>query len=237
MSINNVNANSIAGYSYAYKNSSRSVPSTSSFLGGIQKEIDKLAASQGTAAKENPSVWAGDMVISQPPDYSSFTYDNTISEKSKEEMTMDEYKAWFMNEMSQMPVSAWYRSTCVGGALTITEEAFEKMKNDPEWENTVLNMVRRMYSTNGIMGSKMIGYQVIGASPEQCYGEGIPVNTNSASSFSEKDDDDDFWTQRIERQKKYMELQQEAAARRRLMMKLQMNGGSVSAAELLMGLL
>ena len=27
---------------------------------------------------------------------------------------MDEYKQWVMNEMSQMPVSGWYRSTCVG---------------------------------------------------------------------------------------------------------------------------
>ena len=41
----------------------------------------------------------------------------------------------------------------------------------------------------------------------------------------------------MERHKKYMELQQEAAARRRLMMKLRINGGSVSAAELLMELL
>ena len=46
-----------------------------------------------------------------------------------------------------------------------------------------------------------------------------------------------FWEQRMERHKKYMELAEEAAAKRRLMMKLRMNGGSVSAAELLMGLL
>ena len=46
-----------------------------------------------------------------------------------------------------------------------------------------------------------------------------------------------FWEQRVERQKEFMELQQKAAARRRMLMKLRMNGGSVSAAELLMGLL
>ena len=91
------------------------------------------------------------MVISQPPNYSGFTYDSAISEKTKAEMTIDEYKSWFMNEMSKMPVSAWYRSTCIGGTLTITEEAFEKMKCDPEWENTVMNMIRKMYSTNGII--------------------------------------------------------------------------------------
>ena len=76
----------------------------------------------------------------------------------------------------------WYRSTCVGGALTITEECFERMKTDPEWEKTVLGMVRKMYSCTGIMGSKMIGYQVIGATPEQCHGEGIPVKDGSPLS-------------------------------------------------------
>lgn len=74
-------------------------------------------------------------------------------------MTLDEYKQWVANEMSQMPVSGWYQSTCVGGSLTITEECFERMKTDPEWENTVLGMVREMYSVNGIMSSKMISSQ------------------------------------------------------------------------------
>lgn len=223
------NATNIVGYSYAYKNSSRAASGASSFLGGVQREIQKLAASQGTTEKADSSVWTGDMVISQPPNYSGFTYDAAISQKSKAEMTMDEYKSWFMNEMSKMPVSAWYRSTCVGGALTITEEAFERMKSDPEWENTVMNMVRRMYSANGIMGSKMIGNQVIGASPEQCYGEGIPVDTNS---FLNEEDDEGFWTLRMERHKKYLELQQEAAVRRQMMRRIGIGGGSVSTADL-----
>ena len=32
---------------------------------------------------------------------------------------MDEYKQWVMNEMSQMPVSAWVRSTYSSGATVI----------------------------------------------------------------------------------------------------------------------
>lgn len=231
MSINHVNTSNIAGYSYAYKSNSRTAQGASSFMGGVQRETQKLAAGQGTAEKTKSSVWAGDMVISQPPNYSGLTYDAALTQKSKAEMTMDEYKSWFMNEMSKMPVSAWYRSTCVGGTLTITEEAFERMKNDPEWENTVMNMVRKMYSANGMVGSKMIGNQVIGASPEQCYGEGIPVGTNS---FLEEEDDDGFWTLRMERHKKYLELQQEAAVRRQKMMRMGIESGSVSIAELLM---
>lgn len=234
MSINHINKSNIAGSSYAYKNSSRTASGSSNFWGGVQREIQKLAASQETTEKANTSVWPGDMVISQPPNYSGFKYDAAISHKSKSEMTMDEYKSWFMNEMSKMPVSAWYRSTCVGGALTITEEAFERMKSDPEWENTVMNMVRKMYSATGIMGSKMIGNQVIGASPAQCHGEGIPVGSNS---FLDGEDGDDFWKLRMERHKKYLELQQEAAIRRHMLMKSGIEGGSISTADLLMSLL
>ncbi|MCM1345170.1 MAG: hypothetical protein NC246_15210 [Muribaculaceae bacterium] len=172
---------------------------------------ETAAESRGASGKTDSSVWAGDMVIWQPPNYSGFTYDSSISSKSKEEMTMDEYKQWFMNETSQMPVSAWVRSTIVGGSLTITEECFERMKNDPEWENTVLGMVRKMYSVNGIMGAKAIGYQVIGASPEQCYGEGIPVK--SGSPFS-ADKGESWWEKRHRKMEELMEEQEKEAVKK-----------------------
>lgn len=193
---------------YAYTNNNRKTTETGNFI----DEVQKAAESRSTQTKSNSSAWAGDMVVSQPPTYNGFTYDSSISNKSKEEMTMDEYKQWFMNEMSKMPVSAWYSSTCVGGALTITEECFERMKNDPEWENTVLGMVRNMYSSSGIMGSKMIGYQVIGASPEQCYGEGIPVN-NSNSSLSASDEKS-WWEKRHEKMEELLREQEKEAVKK-----------------------
>ena len=193
---------------YAYTNNSKKTTETGNFA----DEVQKAEESRSTQSKSNSSAWAGDMVVPQPPTYRGFTYDSSISNKSKEEMTMDEYKQWFMNEMSKMPVSAWYSSTCVGGALTITEECFERMKNDPEWENTVLGMVRNMYSSSGLMGSKMIGYQVIGASPEQCYGEGIPVkNSNSSLSAS---DEKSWWEKRHERMEELLEEQEKEALKK-----------------------
>jgi hypothetical protein len=189
MSISGVNG--IGATAYAYMNSSMKTTGEGNFASEVQKAEERQSTTSTTSA------WAGDMVISQPPNYSGFTYDSSISNKTKEEMTMDEYKQWVMNEMSQMPVSGWYRSTCVGGSLIITDEAFEKMKSDPEWENTVMNMVRKMYSTNGIMGSKMIGFQVIGASPEECYGEGIPVKSDS-NLDDLSDDEESWWEKRHE---------------------------------------
>lgn len=191
---------------YAYTNNSKKTTETGNFA----DEVQKAEESRSTQTKSNSSAWAGDMVVPQPPTYRGFTYDSSISNKSKEEMTMDEYKQWFMNEMSKMPVSAWYSSTCVGGALTITEECFERMKNDPEWENTVLGMVRNMYSSSGLMGSKMIGYQVIGASPEQCYGEGIPVKNSSLSASDEKS----WWEKRHEKMEELLEEQEKEALKK-----------------------
>lgn len=204
MSISNVSG--VGVNPYAYTNNSKKMAGAGNFAEEVQKAEGKNAAE-----KSGSSAWAGDMVVPQPPSYFGFTYDSSISNKSKEEMTMDEYKQWFMNEMSGMPVSGWYRSTCVGGALTITEECFERMKTDPEWEKTVLGMVRKMYSCTGIMGSKMIGYQVIGATPEQCHGEGIPVKDGSPlSAGNEKS----WWEKRHERMEELMEEQEKEAVKK-----------------------
>ena len=204
MSISNVSG---AGVNpYAWTNNSKKAAGAGNFAEEVQKAEGKNAAE-----KSGPSAWAGDMVVPQPPSYFGFTYDSSISNKSKEEMTMDEYKQWFMNEMSEMPVSGWYRSTCVGGALTITEECFERMKTDPEWEKTVLGMVRKMYSCTGIMGSKMIGYQVIGATPEQCHGEGIPVKDGSPLST---DNEESWWEKRHKRMEELMKEQEKEAVKK-----------------------
>lgn len=204
----NVNGIGAAGYPSAGYETRRTERNVS---GRNFAEQAAEAEGKNAAEKSASSVWEGDMVVSQPPNYFGFTYDSSISNKSKEEMTMEEYKQWFMNEMSKMPVSGWYCSTCVGGALTITEECFERMKNDPEWEKTVLGMVRKMYSCTGIMGSKMIGYQVIGATPEQCHGEGIPVKDGSPLSA---DNEKSWWKKRHERMEELMEEQEKEAVKK-----------------------
>ena len=74
----------------------------------------------------------------------------------------------------------------------------------------------------------------VGTNLNQYRADSWPVGNDSEFHSHSKGS---FWEQRMENHKKYMELQQKAAARRRMLMKLRMNGGSVSAAELLMGLL
>lgn len=193
MSILGVNNFLPSAYQYADKSRKTTANGT-----GFTEKMQTGKETAEITDKRAVEMLPGDVVVPQPPNFSGFTYNRNISNKPKEEMTLDEYKQWVMKEMSQMPVSAWYRSTCVGGALTITEKAFEKMKSNPEWEKTVMNMVREMHSTSGIMGSKMIGFQVIGASPQECYGEGIPVDNNSGF-LAVSNDGKSWWQKRFER--------------------------------------
>ena len=211
MDVSGMNTSNVYGYgtnTYACTGNSKKTTPDASFQETIQK-----AETNGKTTDNSNSQWAGDMVIPQPPRTNNVQYDNSISSKSKDEMTLDEYKQWVANEMSQMPVSGWYQSTCVGGSLTITEECFERMKTDPEWENTVLGMVREMYSVNGIMGSKMIGFQVIGASPEECYGEGIPVDSNSG--LGSTDNKKSWWQKRHEETEEILKEQSAKALQKR----------------------
>lgn len=127
-------------------------------------------------------------------------------------MTLDEYKQWYRNQVSKMPVSAFVASTFVSSQLIIKDECFERMKNDPEWEQKMLNMTRGCFGANGLIGSKAIGYQVLGASPEECYGAGIPIK-NDSGIFS-TDNDDSWWQKRHEEFEKLLEEQAKAAQRK-----------------------
>ena len=190
------------------KNAAAKAAGTGNFAG----EVQKAAEGKNAAEKSSSSAWAGDMVVPNPPSYFGFTYDSSISNKPKEEMTTDEYKQWFMNEMSKMPVSSWFRSSFSSGSLVIKEEAFERMKNDPEYEKYVMNRIRSMYSVSSLpVGPNNVCYEVIGASPEECYGYAGPTG-GSGSNFA--GDEKSWWEKRHERMEELMEEQEKEAVKK-----------------------
>lgn len=206
MAIGGIGATGYPTAGYEIRRTERNIAEESNFA----SEVQKAEESQNTTS--TTSVWAGDMVIQYPPNYSGFTYDSSISNKSKEEMTMDEYKQWVMNEMSQMPVSSWVRSTYSSGATVIKEEAFERMKSDPEYEEYVLNRVRSAYSVSSLpVGSNNVSYDVIGASPEECYGYAGPVGNSSANKLK---DEESWWEKRHEKFEEMIEEQEKEALKR-----------------------
>lgn len=156
------------------------------------------------------------------------------------DMSLEDYKQYIQDKISNLPMSASSRMQSI--SVQITDEGFEAMKNDPEYEAWVLDTLAQNFRYENPWTSVCGGGYAVhhfGATKEQYHGESwYPgyLGGQGASEFDKKSEGS-FWEQRIERQKIYMELQQKAAAKRRMLMKLRMNGGTVSAAELLMGLL
>ena len=174
----------------------------------------------GSSEKSDTVKFPGDVTIDYPPKINNALNNSVVSEKSKDEMTLDEYKQWVMNEISQFPVSGWVRSTFSSGAIVIKEEAFERMKNDPEYENYVLNRVRSAYSVKGLsVGSNNVGFDVIGASPEECYGYAGPVGK---SGLETANDGETWWEKRHKRLEEFIEEQIEKNQKEHLIKRKQM---------------
>jgi hypothetical protein len=182
------------------------------FKDWVTEGVDSID-NKGVTSSSN-AMLSGDMVLGYPPSLIRGLYNSTVSEKSKDEMSIDEYKQWVMNEISRMPVSSWVRSSFSSGLIVITEKAFERMKVDPEWEKYVLNRVRSAYSVNGLpVGPNHVGYDVIGASPEECYGYAGPIGNNSSKTVN---NEDSWWQKRHEKMEELIKEQTEKEQRERI---------------------
>ena len=155
------------------------------------------------------------------------------------DMSLEDYKQYIRNKISDLPMSASSQMQSI--SIQITDEGFEAMKNDPEYEAWVLDRLAQDFRFQNPWTAMCGGGYVVhhfGATKEQYHGESwYPgyMGGQGASLFDEKSKGG-FWEQRMERHKEFMELQQKVAAKRRMMMKLR-NGGTLSAAELLMDLI
>lgn len=181
--------------------------------------VKKVEESKNSADTSNV-MYPGDVTIDYPPRINYAVNNSVVSEKSKDEMSLDEYKQWVMNQISQFPVSGWVRSTFSSGSIVIKEEAFERMKNDPEYENYVLNRVRSAYSVKGLsVGSNNVSFDVIGASPEEWYGYAGPVGK---SGLETANDGETWWEKRHKRLEEFIEEQIEKNQKEHLIKRKQM---------------
>lgn len=146
--------------------------------------VMRKAMEKRNAAIDSASTSDGDMIITQPSYYQKSSTQQAVSAKEKSQMSMSEYRQWFRGEVAGIQTEAYAHSPYLSDTLVIKEEAFEKMKSAPEWEKEVLNKIREHCYGKEISGTKAIGYQIIGASPEACHEEGIPIKTNTSALSS-----------------------------------------------------
>ena len=162
-----------------------------------------------------------------------YEVNGTEATQQKAELSKAEEMQLFKKEFYEDLSKIICNPTVSNAAVNISDAAFQAMKDDPEYRAQVLALLQRDLGASYAPRNCSV-LITVGTSLDQYRADSWPVGNDSEFHTRSKGS---FWEQRMERHKKYMELAEEAAAKRRLMMKLRMNGGSVSAAELLMGLL
>lgn len=128
---------------------------------------------------------------------------------SARDMTMEEYKQYINDKISQIPMHPTRMSESI--SIHISEAGFEAMKNDPEYEAWVLNDLRTGWAQPdrwaGVCGG---AYSTIyyGATKEECHAEmwSAGYQNGSGKSLFDSKAKDSFWEHRVER-KQRLEVQ------------------------------
>lgn len=155
---------------------------------------------------------------------------------STKDMTMEEYKQYIHDKISQIPMHPTRMQESI--SINISESGFEAMKNDPEYEAWVLNDLRIGWAQpdrwSGVCGG---AYSTIyyGATKEECHAEmwSAGFQNGSGKSLFDSKAKDSFWERRVEQKKRieaqakkrheeYVRLNEEAA-RKRMLMKQEAN--------------
>lgn len=139
---------------------------------------------------------------------------NGVDGVATEEMSMDEYKAYFHALLDTVP----YDPTRVNDQmmLTITDAGWEQMKKDPDYEAWILGYfvedrsVRNPFYGWGGNGG-MFSIEHFGASIEEHHGQGF---MKAAPGSKTDEDEESWWTKRHKRSKKLMKEQLERAQKR-----------------------
>lgn len=131
---------------------------------------------------------------------------------SAEKMTMDEYKEYIYNRISQLPVHPSNMQDYV--SVQISEAGLEKMKTDPEYEQWVLSSIKTNFTSrdpwSGMCGGKYVVLS-FGSEKEQSRGEcwrAGYLNGSGNKLFAQKSKNS-FWERRAQRRKELAEQYEE----------------------------
>lgn len=153
----------------------------------------------------------------------SISETGNVGTVSTKDMTMEEYKQYIHDKISQMTMNPSRMQDTI--SIHISEAGFEAMKNDSEYEKWVLDYLQKDFNcynpwTASCGGCYCVKY--IGATKEEYRGESWYAgyqNGKGTSLYNEKSQDS-FWERRAERKQRleeqYEELQEKKAFAKRL---------------------
>lgn len=123
---------------------------------------------------------------------------------STEDMTLDEYKAYFQDKMDSLYTHPSQRNR--NWVIDITDAAYERMKKDPEYEQKVLNCFAVNKSFNFGQYIPSFSYTHIDDTWEKCtaYTYGMEDNYQTSSQSSDGGLGE-WWQERHERFEKLLE--------------------------------
>lgn len=138
---------------------------------------------------------------------------NGVEDVSREDMTMEEYKAFFTALMDSIPFNASHQGDVE--IWSVSEKGWEQMKNDPEYEAWVLGYTsenRAVYNPFASWPgySPNICMEKFGDSIEQHLGQSVPMSTGNSKKTHDSDEES-WWVRRHKRLKELLELQEKAA--------------------------
>lgn len=157
------------------------MPSPSAKVNRCRRNAGKTSAGAGTSgfsealAAETKAAAANDRLIL------SAAASGSPEKTSAADMSMTEYQLYIESKISKI-ISGSHRR---GGytAVFISDEGYEAMKNDPEYERWVLSLIKQSASQNSCVcrnGEKHYSAHFIGASKEESHSEywsDIPTST------------------------------------------------------------
>lgn len=131
-----------------------------------------------------------------------------------EEMTMEEYRDYIHDRISQIPIHpsqiGWQWN------IEITDGGFEAMKADSEYEQYVLHTICMNFSAADPFRSQNCVFLHFGASAEETRAESWNIGGSDT-----KEKEESFWERRTKRQKKMQEQYEELQKKRFLAKELQ----------------
>lgn len=138
----------------------------------------------------------------------------------RDRMSLDEYKQYIYEKISQIPMhpSQMMRSVCVH----ISDAGFEAMKTDPEYEQWVLDVLRKDFARQdpwaNVAGESFAVHR-FGATKEEYRGDGwyLGFRGGRGGLVFDEEAEESFWEKRCKRFKKYMKECQEAAREKQIM--------------------
>ncbi len=119
---------------------------------------------------------------------------------------MELFKKEFYEELSKITM----HTTVSNAAVNVTEAAFKRMKDDPEYKQQVLNWIKRDLGAS--YGSRNASVMLtVGSTLEECRGDAWPVSADSEFGIRSQDS---FYKRSNERRDRQKELLEEYLEKR-----------------------